>query len=81
MTVNCGGIPFHFVDDVDLIRATEEHLFIIDDQKRGDKGRQIWKHYHTIKALASVLPMFAKEPGCCARTVGVANPRRASHER
>jgi hypothetical protein len=31
MTIDFCGIPFHLVDNVDLVGATEKHLFIIDD--------------------------------------------------
>ncbi len=34
MTIDFRGVPFHLVDNVDLVGATEKHLFIIDDQKR-----------------------------------------------
>jgi hypothetical protein len=34
MTVDLCGISFHLVDDVDLVGATEKHLFIIDDERR-----------------------------------------------
>jgi hypothetical protein len=63
MTIDFCGIPFHLVDNVDLVGATEKHLFIIDDERR-DRGGSIWKGYHTIKALARVLPTLTKEPGC-----------------
>ena len=33
MAVNFRGVPFHLVDNVDLIGATEKHLFIIDGQR------------------------------------------------
>jgi hypothetical protein len=34
MTIDFCGIPFHLVDNVDLVVATKKHLFIIDDQRR-----------------------------------------------
>jgi hypothetical protein len=34
MTIEFCGIPFHVVDNEDLIGATEKHLFNIDDQRR-----------------------------------------------
>lgn len=65
MTIYLRGIPFHLIDNVDFVGATEKHLFIIiDDQRRGDRRGSIWKRYHTIKALAMVLPTLTKEPGC-----------------
>jgi hypothetical protein len=33
MTVDLCGIPFHLVDNVDLVGATEKHLFVIDGQR------------------------------------------------
>lgn len=33
MTTDLLGIPFHLVDNVDLVGATEKHLFINDDQR------------------------------------------------
>jgi hypothetical protein len=36
MTIYLRGIPFHLVDNVDFVGATEKHLFIIiDDQRWG----------------------------------------------
>jgi hypothetical protein len=63
MTIDLCGIPFHLVDNVDFVGATEKHLFIVDDQ-RWDRRGSIWKRPHTIKALARVLPTLTKEPGC-----------------
>ena len=34
MTVYFRGIPFYFVDNVDLVETTEKHLFVIDNQRR-----------------------------------------------
>jgi len=33
MTIDFCGVSFHLVDNVDLVGATEKHLFIIDDQR------------------------------------------------
>lgn len=32
MTIDLCGVPFYLVDNVDLVGATEKHLFVIDDQ-------------------------------------------------
>lgn len=39
MTIDLGGIVFHLVNNVDLVGASEKHLFIIDNQKREIGGR------------------------------------------
>ena len=64
MSIYFCGITFHLVDNVDLVGATEEHLFVIDDQRWADRRGSIWKRGHTIKALARVLPTLTKVPGC-----------------
>lgn len=40
MTTDLCGIVFHLVDNVDLVGATEKHLFIVDNQRReiGERG-------------------------------------------
>ena len=42
MTIDLRGVSFHLVEDVDLIRTTEKHLFI--DQRQREIRSQ--KHYH-----------------------------------
>jgi hypothetical protein len=35
MTINLMGVPFHFIENVDLVGATYEHLGRISDRCRG----------------------------------------------
>jgi hypothetical protein len=41
MTIDFCGIPFHFVDDVDLVVATEKHLFNVNAQRWEIEGVNI----------------------------------------
>jgi hypothetical protein len=55
MAVDLCRIPFHLVDDVDLVGATEEHLCIIDgDQRRARKieGGALSYHQSTGNGVA-----------------------------
>jgi hypothetical protein len=59
MTIDLRGVSFHLVEDVDLIGATEKHLFIDQRREKQDQARNI-----TIRALTRVLPTAVNVPAC-----------------
>ena len=58
MTIDLMSIALYFIENVDLVGATHEHLKVISN---GCKEADSWR---TIIALARVSPATTKEPGC-----------------